>query len=40
MSVNNFYPPITNLVGADNVPEKLGLLKDGIDALLGKLYYN
>lgn len=35
----NFYPPVTDLVNTDDIPEKLGFIKQGIDILIGGLHY-
>jgi hypothetical protein len=36
---NTFYPPVTSLITLDGLPEELGFIKDGLDALLGNLRY-
>lgn len=36
---STFYPPITDLVNPDDISEKLGFLKTGINTILSKLYY-
>ena len=36
---DNFYPSLSTLVTLDAVPEQLGFLKDGVSALLNKIYF-
>ena len=34
-----FYPPITDIVPVDKLPNELGFVKTGLTAILSKIYY-
>jgi len=39
MAVNKYYPPLSDVVRVEDLPEILGFIKDGVQELFGKIYY-
>lgn len=39
MQDNKFYPTLDSLVPLDNLPDGLGLVKDGLQNVFSKVYY-
>lgn len=39
MSVTKFYPPITNILPVDAIPNELGFIKDGLTSILSHIYF-
>lgn len=39
MANETFYPPVTNLISLEDIPDELGFVKDGISTLLDTILY-
>lgn len=40
MPVTKYYPPLSDVVSIDDLPDVLSFIKDGIQLLFDDIYYN